>query len=406
MGKLEFTVTIAVALLIAASSASANPEAYVAYGRSAAMGGAGQSFIDGAAAIFHNPANLAGTDSLSLEVSGSPFIVTTEAPFAAPDGTLTQRNSDTSTVPFLLGSAAYRLSDKFVVGLGGYVRYGTGGEFRGLAELGGNDLVLSLAVAELAVPVSYEVNDKVRLGLALRWGIAFQSLEQPAPLPGGDVALVDQSMSGVNPLPGVAAGVSYQATPKLALGFTYRSQINVELDGTTDSTVMGAGTMSMDTNVEINVPHAFLVGASYSALDDRLLLAADLSVRLFQSMESLVINIDGSDMVLSEQPLNWETSIGGHLGTEYRAHEAVRVRGGYKILASSTPNDSAGALFPPPGLIHGISAGVGVDVDRFAFDLGGTYHIVGDDVSNTANGPPGTYTGNSGLAMLSLSYRR
>lgn len=386
--------------------ARANPEAYAQYGRSGGMGGTGQAFVDGAAAIYHNPSNLDGVESFGAELSASAFLVDTSAPFASPTGEINQRSTGTSLVPFILGSAALRVHERVVVGIGGHIRYGTGGEFQELPELGGNDLLLSLAVAEVSVPVSVRILDNLRAGVALRWGLAFQTLQQPGAMPTGQLAMVDQNMQAFNPVPGISVGLSYDIVPGFSVGATYRSQIDLELEGTTDMNPMSGDTpaLSMDTNAEINIPHAVAVGIAYRFFENRVLLAADFSVRFFESMERLTVRVDDTDEVISDQALNWRNSFGGHFGAEVSLSELLSLRGGYMVFNSATTDGAAGALFPPPGMIHSLSAGSSLHIDDFRLDLSGIFNFVGSEVDTTENGPPGEYTGTSGSVLLSLGY--
>ncbi|HEX6275791.1 MAG TPA: hypothetical protein VFZ53_22270, partial [Polyangiaceae bacterium] len=78
---------------------------------------------------------------------------------------------------------------------------------------------------------------------------------------------------------------------------------------------------------------------------------------------------------------------------------------GYSFSTSATPEETAGIFVTPPGTVHGIHAGAGLELENWAFDLGGAYAFVGSDVDSSTQGPPGRYDFNVLILSLGATFR-
>jgi long-subunit fatty acid transport protein len=165
----------------------------------------------------------------------------------------------------------------------------------------------------------------------------------------------------------------------------------------------------MDTTVDFSLPHIFKLGVAQGLLEDRLILAADLRYALFKDANEALVFEMSTPLGTAEQemPLDWKNSIGVYLGGEYRVHELVRARAGYAVVSSATPEETAQAILPPPGLQHTIHLGAGVAVGGLEVDLGGYYLFGGKyaDPDPTSGSAPGDYRFNAILGSLGVTYR-
>jgi long-chain fatty acid transport protein len=409
-----------------ASAAHANPEFPVQFdARSLAMGGGGVAYIDNAAAIFHNPASLDRIDTLTVTAAVTPFFVASNGPLPSPAaGTDPQptRDGEQQIVPLLLAGFGLRVHERVTLGAGVHVRAGIGTRVEDAPELPpGVPLDFQLAVLELAIPVAFKVSDELSLGLSLRAGYLTLENTQPmaVPIPGMMPALarMNQELSGFG-FPGVNVGARYAVTSDLDLGFQYRSRLDITADGETEVAVLGpdgspmGDPMKLDTEFEFAVPHAFTLGTAWRLLDRKLLLALDVTLRLYkQANRALVFSSVPQSMpdapaMEQELELDWNNSVAGHFGVEYLVAPIVPIRVGYQISNSATPERAAAVLLPPPGLIHVISAGVGLRFDAFDADLGGGFVLAGKDLEEpSVNGPAGRVEAEAFLLGVSASYR-
>lgn len=393
----------AISITGAASVAVANPEYPAQYdARSLAMGGTGVAFAEGGGAVFHNPANLAGLDTFAVSVNASPMFAEQSAPLAGPN---TETASARNVVPLFLVGGGVRVARRVVVGLGAYVRSGGGATYEGA---GGDDLEVSMASFELAVPVAVRLTEQLDVGLAVRWGYATMNSALVIPDMTGNPMAIEQDVSGFGALPGVTAGVQYRPTHALRLGAMYRSRTNISMDGTMTMTPSGAPGMQLDTETEFAIAHAAAIGGAYSLLSDRLLLAADVSVRLFgDANETMTFTSDvGGTTLTQEQRLGWENVFTASVGGEYQVVGPMALRLGYQFSPSATAEDAASAFGPPPGMMHGATVGAGYRNAHTKVDAGAMYTFFGADVEATDNGPPGRYEGNLWVIGLSATYQR
>lgn len=368
--------------------------------RSAALGSTGVAYSDSAAAVYHNPAALAGVEKGLVTLSVSPFFPKLRAPIGG-----TEQDSERGFFPMFLAGGAYRLTDDLVLGVAAYPVLGFGGKYSNLDVLGGEDLSVAAASFEASPAVSYAITKRVSLGLGYRVTYMTQDIHQvtPAVGPGGDPVLVasDMNLSGMNFL-GVQAGVLARVADGTRLGFTYRNKVTIDLEGEVES----AGT-KLDASSEFAAPHTFKLGLAQALLDEQLMLAVDLKYALYaESSETMTTTIEG--LGTTEAPLDWKNSLAAAVGAEYRlANDGPRLRVGYGATQSATSEDYPQPFLAPPGFIHSVHAGAGMRFSALELDLGGFYMWSGSDVEPAADSgaEAGEYAIDAYVVAVSATYR-
>lgn len=366
--------------------------------RSVGLGGTGTAYIDNATAIFTNPASLSQIDKCSLDFNFTPFFFKTKIPLTGPDS---QVETNTSFAPMMFAGGAYRIHERVVVGLGILTPAGFGIDLDDFPEEGAN-LESELARFELAVPVSIELTEDLSLGVEWRSTYMQHTIHQYVEA-GPELAAMDIDLSGYN-FTGFGVGLYYKPTPILQFGFSYRSKVTVDTNGTTK--MLGT---RMHTTSSWATPDSFRLGMAVNLLEEKLMLAADLKYQLYKhSNKEMVLNTTtpaGIDTVTMN--LDWKNTLGLGLGAEYKVDDSFFVRFGYSLTQSAVPNETAGFIGPTPGLFHGIHAGAGWTYGKFDFDAGG-YYMFGSkdvDVGTSDNAGPGEYSLSSTVVSTSISYR-
>ncbi len=406
MIKYSWIVITCLFLVVGQSAATPGlPGAHDA--RSVGMGGAGVASATNASAVFHNPALLQQIDKLSLTLSTSPFFPSGEAPFADANG-INQRRGASSLVPLFFAAGAYRISDRVVLGLGVYSSTGFGGRFKDILELGGESLDLVVGSAEVAMPVSVDIGNGFSVSAGLRLAYVFQRIEifVPNQANAGQFLRIDQDLSGFKG-PGIFAGALYN-TKGLRIGVSYRSRLDVALDGTV--TFPEQGPQKFDAKAKFNLEHQVRAGVAVDIIPKRWLLVGELFARFHKSAnKELVTEVTvGPGTQQIPFSLQWDNSYGGRIGSELWVTPQIPVRAGYFIGNSATPGSNASPFLPPPGMLHALSVGSGWRQARFGIDAaamvfwGDSNVVVSDD---PVNGPPGNYKSVSTMVSLSASYR-
>jgi long-chain fatty acid transport protein len=289
--------------------------------------------------------------------------------------------------------------DRIVLGLGAYATGGIGSQFQNVPAVGGENLDLSVALMEISLPVSVRIIDGLSLGLAVRATLAFQNSDVIDPMSG---ARLEQSQKGVG-VPGFTAGIFYQPIDALRLGFTYRSRVNIDLDGT--RTLAG---MSVSSRSEWWIPHSFKLGTAVTLANDALVLAVDLKFQLYaqsHNQATTILELPPGDTEQTIQ-LDWNNVFTAQIGGEYRFTELFTLRLGYIVGNSAVPQSTSGPFFPTPGVLQGVTGGVGFDISSFELGLGVVYTFAKEIVSEpSVNGTPGEYEANALTLSITFTYR-
>jgi long-subunit fatty acid transport protein len=264
----------------------------------------------------------------------------------------------------------------------------------------GQDLSLSVAQFEASPALSFEVTKGLSLGLAYRFTYTRETAHQPAP---GSTIANDLALDGVN-LFGLHAGVYYRPIDALHLAFTYRTRVDSKISGTTER----AGS-KYDTTSQFNTPHRFRLAASVTPPGVPLLIAIDARYLLYaDSNETTDIIVDTPiGKLTTTQRLDWRNTFTIGTGVEYKIASMVAARVGYSLSQSATPDSTANAFTPPPGVIHGFHFGAGLQVSAVDIDIGGAYAASSRRVpGNTENMVlPGEYQMKTLVFALSATYR-
>ncbi|MCG8672155.1 MAG: outer membrane protein transport protein [Pseudomonadales bacterium] len=246
--------------------------------KNAGMGGAGVAHLDTPVAVFHNPANLAGSKETQLQGNLTALIVQLGGSFSGPDQF---QETDWLAVPLPFFGLSYPVNESLTVGSAFYFALGFGGGYDDVKRFGtgapctselddvlvvdgdlwlvdpsaqdndfcldsGREEYVGLAIFEASFPFAYQVNRKLKVGAALRfpfgmfeqkttqdiWG-AFINNQKPIGGYGLGYTQVKSKMYGYGK-PGFLLGVSYQVWPFLTLAATYRSEVSVTMEGDTD----------------------------------------------------------------------------------------------------------------------------------------------------------------------------
>jgi long-chain fatty acid transport protein len=355
--------------------------------------GQGSSFAGIAAggslsSMFWNPATLAAVSGLEIEAVGTLLIPTSDVDITSP---LTSDEGDIAEDAFLPALyGAYRLNDRFTLGIGvnsGYglvTRYDSTSILRTSGVAGTSD-IFSINVNPA---VSFQVND----WLALALGAQVQFID--VRLTGLPPALGLDSVEGDDIAVGATAGILLTPMAGTEIGLGYRSHIDQTLEGELE-TLLG------DFDVEgegLDLPDVITLGVR-QRITDRFRVMAGAEWANWSRFEA--VDITGqtfpSDIITLDFDYNdgWFFSAGG----EYDVNDKLTVRAGIGYELSPLDDDNRTFRLPDNDRLW-LSAGASYKAsERFSFDLGYTYISVADTdiVSAVAGGPTqnGPFSGES-----------
>lgn len=163
---------------------------------------------------------------------------------------------------------------------------------------------------------------------------------------------------------GFNLGVLFEPWDGTRLGFSFRSQIDHTLKGEVElsAPVAAIGLPGGKTDIEspVTTPATWSLGL-YQSLDEDWALLAELAWTGWSAFDELRVDFQGvptPDSVTLEQ---WDDSWFAALGAEYRASDALTLRGGLAFDESPIPSDTRTPRLP--------------GADRYWASLGGSYVV-------------------------------
>ena len=218
---------------------------------------------------------------------------------------------------------------------------------------------------------------------------------------------------------GWLVGAHFRPTDKVAIGVSYRSEIDYELTGDAKWTVpgnvqavFGASPLTAQlfkdggVTADLTTPSVLSVGATWQA-SDRLALMATYAETNWSSLREVRIQFDGPDADAVE-PFEWKDTAFASVGAEFKLNDAWTLRGGVAHDETPTSLEHRTPRLP--------------DDDRTWYSLGATWqvsdaldlnfaytHIKPDDprVDITGGGThiAGPFDGGANMYGVSAQYR-
>ena len=357
----------------------------------------GDAFVataDNPSAIYYNPAGI--TQLKGHNVRGAVNAVSVDAMFESRSGRRVDTDNDFIPVPgFFYSYSAEKLPLSF--GVGYYMPFGLAldwpkdGPFRTTTihgELMDHTLsgVLAWKVTETlsiaAGPAASYLTTDLRRGL---------DPDNPADefrFKGDDFAL------------GMTAGLLWQPTKRHSFGISYRSPVQVHLEG--DGEFTGLPIPKQKARVTLPLPQVIVGGYSFRPTP-KWNLEVNLDWTDWDRVNTPILQQDPAVPL----PLQWESSFGVEFGVTRYFDNGLHVSAGYVFLEDSTPEKTFNPLVPDQDL-HVFSAGVGGQRERWSWDL--TYqftHGAGREVDSSVYGPSvsGEYQFIAHAFSLSLGYK-
>lgn len=330
--------------------------------------------VDDASAVFHNPAGLTAIEGTEFQVGAS--LIVPHGNYTGPGlpgtgGTGPEGQdlvNDPVPVPYVYAGRA--LSDKAFIGLGFYLPYGSGLEWRNPDTFVGRTQLRDLALRTFyfTPSVALKLNDMISVAvgvslvpatLLLRQEVGATDTQEPL-FPQGSLAEISATAFGV----GANAGIQLTLIDHLKIGFVYKSAVDLSFSGEVNFTVPADAPLEVRANFpdqtgsgELTVPHTFGLGIGWEQGPLTLELGAQLT--LWESYDELRLVFDeGLPAPSQASPKDWENVILVRLGLEYRIGDlALRAGGGYDV--SPVPQTTADFTLP--------------DNDRIFYSLGAGY---------------------------------
>lgn len=338
--------------------------------RGGSMGSAFTAVADDASAVFYNPAGLALIPNDKVNLEAMSIFMTTDYS-VTPEGGEAVKSAEPAVIPGFFASKTF---GNLGVGFGLYVPYGGATLKYKDYPVTGAELSMSFGAIALTPAIGYKLMPNLAVGLSASLYIAMMDQTMPellfTPLPtlGKSVTTLSSTPAGYN----ANLGVLFKATDDLNLGVSIKTPAAMKISGKTKiSTSDGTELASMDTDAKVTLPLYLAVGISDKVTKD-LLLSFDFWYQMYSNTDKIVITTDGVDM---ETKTYYKNAFQADLGAEWKATDALTIRGGFKYVPGATEDD---------GITNG--SGLSMDNDEIVVCVGAGYDIIPDCLSLNLTG--------------------
>ncbi|MGB1111243.1 MAG: OmpP1/FadL family transporter, partial [Gammaproteobacteria bacterium] len=437
---------LAVAGVLAGTGAQASGFALQEQG----VSGLGQAYAGSAAVaedastIWFNPAGMTRLEGRSAVAGGHGLLINAEftnqgsslsatgtaalsatLPAVAPT-TISGANADGGVDAFVPNFYyAMPMGEKGWFGLGVNVPFGLSTEYPQGWVGRYHALESTMTTINASPSFAYKFNDKVSFGGGLNILYADATLTNAIDLAGvcrglefattfaaGTCAATGQATTGSTAsdgrveLSGDGMGYGFnlstliQATDRTRIGFSFKSQISMELEGRADFTnptagaaVWTAANLFQDTNAKakVRLPASFSASIAHE-LDDKWTLLADVTRTNWSSFQELRFKFDNATQPDGVTTEDWDDSYRVSLGGQYQYSPAMLLRAGIAYDQTPVPNDERRTARIPDSDRTWLSFGVGYKPsDNLTIDAAFT-HVMADSVNinNTLEGSVAT----------------
>ncbi|HAS6101651.1 TPA: aromatic hydrocarbon degradation protein [Vibrio vulnificus] len=328
---------------------------------------------------------------------------------------------------------SHRYSDQLAIGFALGTNYGMetdlGKEFAG-SNFGNEASVIS---KEANLNIAYQLNEQFSVGGGVRYIIAEGSFGATAPknnivgkhpITGAPISLPQGTtlkyMEGDDTAWGWQIGSAWQINENHRVGFTYKSEVELKLEGHAEGVGFGFGTTipkSRDNGYMYLTLPATAELASFHQLTEKIAMHASFNWTDWSSFEKLEAHMEtaGTQMVKVE---NWEDNYRFAVGATYQLQPKLALRTGIAYDTSAVSDKNRTITIPETDRTW-LSVGATYDwTQNFTLDAGFTYIIAkdapikesrgyeSDDKAQAIGGQfVGETTGNVWLIGVQANYR-
>jgi long-chain fatty acid transport protein len=390
MKKYLLSAVMILTMSVFANGLSLNSIGTKAFG----MGGAFVAVADDASAIHWNPAGLAGQKNSVL------LFLTDVYPFPTYEFEMygVEAEGKTGAMKYLSPNlmAVYSY-EKFGFGIGAYVPAGLGSEWDGadLTAFGGPaffdpgqtmanpfagkefDWMSKIAVISIAPAIAYDVNGFLKLGAALNFFYGMFEMKRGEDMinvfsmqPGHDGMLDTQTAMEID---GIGIGGTFSALIDNgwnSIGFTYKTPVTVDMEGTMEIENMG----KYDMSLEVTWPAWYGAGFAFKPFNKKLIITSDIQMTNWNELQTLYAKIKFSPEITQEQEmhLEWYDAVQLRFGIQSEINEKLTARIGYYFDPAPAPERTLNILFPS-STNQAYTAGFSYLINNMNIDFGAEY---------------------------------
>ncbi len=338
------------------------------------MGHLGTSFYLGASSAYFNPAMMGlSKNRINIE-AGASAIFGTVGYQNQQNGMVYFTDNPTGTPFYLYGT--FMIDSNFTAGLAIYTPFGNRVDWGD--DWAGRYLVqnISLSAIYIQPTLSYKITDKLSFGAGLTYVIGSVEINRAidAGVTNNNSVRLEGDATGI----GFNAGIHYQASEKIRVGLTHRSEVEIDLeDGEVDFMVdplLESSLPDGQFSSMLPLPATTSLGITYEA-SENLVISVEGNFVAWSDYESLDFDFENNTEELkdSENPRNYKDELIVRIGGQYTLWDELHVRLGAYYDPSPVRDDYFTPETPSTDNI-GLTSGLSYDIaEHFTLDASFLY---------------------------------
>ena len=347
--------------------------------KASGMAGAFAATADDPSAIFYNPAGMAQQRELAV-LAGATFINFTNQFTGDPNSEMTsgvtaEYNRHTFIPPNMY--AIVPVGDNLTFGVGVFAAWGLRTDWEDPFAGRYISQDADLKTTSVNPAVAWQTSDgRFALGAGVEYRRARVILSANSmslnPFTGRIVDVANTRLvSDYGDDIGWNAGILFKASDRFRIGASYRSDMDIDLDGKAEVTQISTGNAQLDAIIGAQLPPSqgisttfpfpavAAIGVAFSPTD-RLDIEFDITHMTWSRFEALAVEFETTPQFGFVREQNWDDSHAYRLGANIEANTEWDVRLGAIYDNNPQPVEAVSPLLP--------------DADRFAITLGTGWH--------------------------------
>jgi len=336
--------TVRVATLLSLSAATLLASGYRIPEQSlnsVALSAAYVAGANGADASYYNPANMSFMENGAFTEVAMTYINLPKVNYAASGTPAGNANGDSKEEQFLMpnlhyvspmmGNWRYGLSITAPAGLS--KRWDEAYQMRTSEEF-------TLKVIEVNPTASYKVSDQFSLGFGLRGVYSEGVIKQQR------AGIYQNKMEADSIDFGYNLALSYKPIKDLTLAATYRSKVNLTVDGDAETTWLGTA-QNGAVKTHIPLPASLALAAAYTI--DKTTAEFVFERTYWSAYDSLDFQFDNATAETNlgtVKPKNWKDVNAYRIGLSHQYSDALKLMAGFAIDKTPVPDSTLGFELP------------------------------------------------------------
>jgi long-chain fatty acid transport protein len=393
----------------------------------------------GPSSLYFNPALINDLSGSQIEIGTTGISASRSVDYS---GVGTSQADDSWNFPSTF-YYTHQVNDSLTTGIGAFFPFGLSTEWPDDYEGRYLGTAGDITTTDINPALSYRLNNRLSLAFGLNALYLDATLEKKInqtaaytitdlQLSGGvggvlpalaaPLADIGQNFTGDGWGYGYNLGILYKANDQFNLGVSYRSHIDVDIDGRAAfsgvTPLLSSAFSDTDGHSEIRLPEQMTAAVAYEGFPD-FILETGVRWENWESTDSLVVNLDqpvfgqSSDVI----PRNWQATWSYNLGAHYNLNDKISLNTGYLYGQNAVPGDTFEPLVPDSDA-HLITFGMDYKTDAWSISGAFGYEYHQDRIKSNSLGDPlgsliaaqpvstanGNYENEIFLAALSLGF--